>query len=59
MPSHVCSWHKADIQRLLLWIAFEPARMVAEIPLAILSATLRVAATSWAALVGVDLEANS
>jgi len=43
LASDVRVWHKADIQRLLLWIAFQPAWMVAEIPLTILLAALRVA----------------
>jgi hypothetical protein len=44
----VRKWHEADIRivRLSLGIAFQPTRMVSEIPLAILSTALRVAATS-------------
>ena len=41
-----------------LRIAFQPARMVAEVSLAILAAALRVALASRTALVGIDLEAN-
>ena len=41
-----------------LGVALQPARMVAEISLSVLSAALRVAATSWGALVSIDLHAN-
>src|SRR5688572_3713014 len=44
------------IVRLSLGITLQPARMIAEIPLAIFSAALRLAPAGRAALIGFNLE---